>query len=63
MWKMLYRSKSKLIFLFMLSLPALSSSTFIYNSKCGEIKLRILNDNNEQFNFMDREVAFVIKFH
>lgn len=63
MGKKLYRSKSMLIFSFMLSLPALSSNTFIYNSKCGEMKLCILNDNNEQFNFIDREVAFVVKFH
>lgn len=47
----------------MLSLSALSLSTFIYNSKCGEIKLCILNDNNGQFNFIDSEVAFVVKFH
>lgn len=47
----------------MISLSALSLSTFIYNSKCGEIKLCILNYDNEQFDFIDSEVAFVIKFH
>lgn len=65
MGKMLKRIKLKLIFLFMLSLTmsALFSSIFIHNSNCEEMRLCFLNDNNEQFNFIDIKVTFVVTFH
>lgn len=44
-------------------MSVLSSSIFIHNSNYGEMRLCFLNDNNEEFNFIDIKVTFVVTFH
>lgn len=46
-----------------LTMSVLSSSVFIHNSNYGEMRFFFLDDNNEEFNFIDIKVTFVVIFH